>query len=228
MSFLETLLNYLDQVQAKDTSQGYTPHPLIKALSLALRTARKEKEDGNYAGSSGDEDLTPDGKPRLAFTVIVEKKGDQFALIDVQEYTTGEKITPEMAEKIVHSEILIDRYRTDNIPNKEAEAIMTDSLGFNLRIMQDKDEIEKALKHAQKQLKENMIPGIKWQVKEEIMRQKDASNWPDLFYESRALVGGLWARETGNGLVITSLEDSVPKWQMREWIFRFLDFKKSS
>jgi hypothetical protein len=186
MSLSDTLLNYLNEVQSKVSSEQYAPHPMIKALMLALRSAQTGGTDGNFAVASGDADLTPDKQPQLVFIVAVGEKGDQIKVLEIREANTGKVVTSAMAEKIIHSEILIEKYNEVDIPNKQAEAILTDSLGFPVHILGDKSEIDQSLKNAQDELSRNRVPNVPRQIREEILGHKDASNWRELFQQSRS------------------------------------------
>ena len=223
---MESFLNYLRLVQPKVGSEGYEPHPLIMAFVLATNCTNEP--DGTYAGMSGDARTTLDKQPRMVFNVSLRKKGDYFEVLDVREMITGRVMTLENIEKIVHSEILIEKFDSRDIPNKQAEAIMADTLGFPVHVMADRAEVEKALKNAQSELKNGNLPDVGWQVTDEILCQKDAVNWSMISSKSRIVVATLWAPKSESRIVVTNLEQSFDKFRLRETIFNLLDFNASS
>ncbi len=223
MSVTHTLLNYLKSVEGRVGSPGYLPHPLMKALMLALDSARKGEKNGNYMGVSGDGDLTPDKKPHVMIVVVVEKLGDKITVLDVSDATTSRKISSTKVEKVLRSETLLDGFEGQEVPTELVADAMTEALGRGVYVLEDTAEIAKAVGRAQQLIREGKFVGLSISVRNEILNVKGATGWENLSSETRSSVGGMWAKEVGSSLVLTPIEPTVPKWRVRELILKLLE-----
>src|SRR3989344_8340577 len=79
----------LDHVIIKTKEDpNYEPHPLLKAMVLAVQT----NKDGNCMGVSYNGGEKKDTATE-AYSVIMERKNGKFKLIDIIDLTTGNKLS---------------------------------------------------------------------------------------------------------------------------------------
>lgn len=223
LSLTDELLNYLQRVEQKAASPDFVPHPILKALMLAMKAAEDAKKDGNYVGLSGDADLTPDKQPHVSVAVVVKKEGEHMTVLEIKDAGSGKTISFEMARRIVISETLLERHEGQAVPNRAAENVISEALGLNVHILDDPDEVLQALAQARSAIRGGKVHGQSDALTEEILGITTMDQWGNASQAARSSVGGLWAEATKRNLVITALESTVPKWKVRETILRLLE-----
>jgi hypothetical protein len=196
---------------------------MLKALMLAMKGAENGKKDGNYAGLSGDADLTPDKRPHVSVAVVVRKENEQITVLEIKDSSSGKTIPFEMAKRIVISETYLERHEGQAVPNKAAEKIISEALGLNVHILDDPDEALQALAHAKAAIRGGKVHDQSDALTQEILGINTMGQWRDASQAARSLVAGIWAEATKRNLVITALESTVPKWKVRETVLRLLE-----
>jgi hypothetical protein len=223
MSLEDEILNYLRRIEQKAASPDFVPHPMLKALMLAMKGAEDGKKDGNYVGLSGDADLTPNKKPHVTISVVVKQEGPMITVLEIRDVSAGKIIPYAMAKQIVIAETLLERFEGQEIPNKAAEKIIIEASALKVHILEDEDEILQALAHAKEEMAEGRVHGLSDSWAQEIPKINTIDEWRTASQQVRAMIGGLWAPKIGCNMVITAVEPTVPKWKLRETILRILE-----
>lgn len=201
------------------------PHPIIRALFLALSGLReKDAEEGKYYyGMSGNADETYEGKPTMLTTAIVGWKEGKISLEKIMIITDDSiqySFSDKIIEKILETELVIERFQGIEIPLEAVHEAFS-KIGIKLRKLKE-DEIEPAINHAKGMA--SKIEGIPKDMIPKIMNTtKD--NWETTDPSIRAMIataylGTLDPEE--NTLILSSYIDPIRKFKVRDMIYYFL------
>ena len=205
------ILLYLDHViRCLKKNQDFEPHPLVKALALALE-ASKDKTDGNYAGVSGD----PTKELREMYSAVIEKKGDKFVILAFHDLSNGLELPLDLVVQLLHISIKLDKFENNTVPLNDAVDILNEvisSLTFKLLA---EDEIEPAIKNMVQKIKQGnvIIPPKLQKLIQSLKNLKTDTKWEEFDPVLREFVGGLWAAEKYDNktVMITSKPKTVEK-----------------
>jgi len=223
--FSDTMGKYLKIVQKQEFEEWF-PHPLVKALMIALQKARDEGEDGKkYAGVSGDADLTPDQKPRIVFFVGVGLKSGIFTVETIASLgREKDPFSSDVVEKILRTEIIIERQQGKDITIPIfIESLST--IGIKSKMIR-MEEISDAIRYTKQQLTEGKIQGIKPLIMEELRNLKGIEEWDKLNPNTRALIASTYGhvKHAGYNFYITP-SPAIEKWKARIMIMQAIDPK---
>lgn len=183
--FRDSMLKYLKLIQ-KQPDDKWFPHPIIKAMLIALEGARKEGKDGNYGGVSGDANMTYDGKPFMEVIATVSKKGDIFTMEDISIVGHEDfKFPPDMIEKILRTEIILEKEAGKDITIPTfIEAVSV--VGIKAKMIKE-GELPDAIEHTKKIAGEGKLSATPEQL-EEIKKIKGKEDWDKLSSGTRMLI----------------------------------------
>lgn len=218
------MLKKVVNLSQKHSPENWYPHPIIRALFLALSALHQKEEEGkNYAGFSGNAEETYEGNPTMTTTAIVSKKGGNISLEKIiiitdkaDEYDFSDKII----EKILETELVIERFPGKDIPIEAAHEAFS-KIGIKLRKLKD-DEIELAIDYAKKVIdkvqgvQKDLIPKVKNTTKE---------NWENANPMIRSLIATTYLstlKPEKNTLILSSYSDPIRKFKIRDSIYQFL------
>lgn len=219
--FSDTMLKYL-RLLAKQKSEEWYAHPMLKSIMMALTGASNENKDGNYSGISGDADLTPNKKPCLSFMTIVNRKSEIFKIEKVLDLRFKDREIPsEMIEKILRTDIVIERKEGKEIPLSnfiEAASVV----GVTMKKLKD-NEIESAIEYAKELLSQGRFQPPTEDIRKEIL-SATKDNWKSLKPETRQTIAPMYGSKIykGNTVMLTEVPDNVEKWKCRENIMNII------
>lgn len=222
MSAEDTLLNYLRECQSKIGEESYDPHPLIYALEVAVYAASTGEKGRNYSYVAGDEYQTPDKKPGVLISVTVKKLDEKIRVLEILDLVANRKLEGSLLEKIVHSEILIEKYKEQSLPIKAWRDILADTSGLKIGVLQVKEDVEDALKITHDKIRRKEASGLDDATAREILRCSNINEWANASPLARAFVGAIWSGRTGESLVLTPTTRDIPKWKVRQSILQIL------
>ena len=200
---------------------NWYPHPVVKSIFNAMAALKEGKNDGHYAGISGDADLTKEGKPLMTAVSIISKK-DQIIkiekiMINGDEYSINDKVI----EQIMKTEIIIDAEPGKEIPLEKMHLTLS-KIGLKMRKLKD-DEIQPAIDNAHSMIEEwkiNISDTIKRQIK-----LTTVQNWDDQDPNIRIMIGMCYYSEKikdRNTIVMTGQYDPLEKFKVRGMIYGML------
>ncbi len=198
----------------KDDLENWYPHPIIKAIFIATSNIKKNSEDGNYYGMSGDADQTFSGEPMMITLAIVSKKNDilkiEKLVINGKEYDVNDKII----EQILETETVIEKYSGKYIPLEKMHEAYS-KIDMKVRKLKD-SEIESALSGISVLISSGKLVGVSAEI---IVKIKSATkeNWETLDPNIRSIIAmGLPTYEPEkNTMIMTGYVDPIPKFKVR-------------
>lgn len=209
----EIIKKCINLIQKKDLDNWY-PHPIIKAIFIASSGIKKNSEDGNYYGMSGDEDQTYGGEPMMISTAIVSKKDDiikiEKILINDIEYDINDKIIYQILE----TELVIERHSGKEIPLEKMHEAYS-KIGMKVRKLKD-SEIELALSGISTYIDKGNLKGVSDEM---ITKIKSATkeNWEELDPNVRSIIGMAMPhlKPEKNTIIMTGYVDPMRKFKVR-------------
>ncbi|MGC1132373.1 MAG: hypothetical protein WA941_06095, partial [Nitrososphaeraceae archaeon] len=115
-ALIETLLRYIDQISSRDSNEP--PHPLFKAITIAMAKVERgeqKESDGNFMVIANESDLSG-SSPSLVIALVARAKNGKCEFVEIRDMTDNTLLQEEMIEKVIHSELLLDKYSSKNIP----------------------------------------------------------------------------------------------------------------
>ena len=209
----EIIKKCINLIQKKDLDNWY-PHPIIKAIFIATSGIKKNSEDGNYYGMSGDADQTYGGEPMMVSTAIVSKKDDiikiEKILINDIEYDINDKII----HQILETELVIERHSGKEIPLEKMHEAYS-KIGMKVRKLKD-SEIESALSGISTYIDEDKLEGVSDEMISKI-KSATKENWEELDPNVRSIIGMAMPKlePEKNTMIMTGYIDPIPKFKVR-------------
>lgn len=203
------ILAYIDHVILKiKKDEDYDPHPLLKAIAIAIDGA---KENGNYMGVSGNGNAEKGIEPTESYAVVVEKKGKNFILKDITDLATGNELTIYDALLLIELNLKLEKIDGNMVSEEKVKQILNEVLrGVSFEIVSPTNYIA-----ARNYLKNLMREGkVKLPIDEELKRGllelKESTKWEEYNPKVRGLIASIWAARKGAyGISIESTE--IPK-----------------
>lgn len=186
--FRKTMLEYL-KVIAKQEDEHWYPHPMIKAMMMAMSAVEKEevKEGENIAAISDDSNITYSGKPTMIFNVVARKKSGITEIVNITDLSHPEfKFDQDVIEKIIRTEIIIERNQGKEIlPAIYIEAL--NAIGIKTKMIR-LDEIPDAIRFAKEMVQNGQWQGVPKNISDQILAVKDTEEWDSLDTTLRVLI----------------------------------------
>ena len=185
--FRKTMLEYL-KVIAKQKDEKWFPHPMIKAMMMAVSLAKTENKEGeNIAALAGDADQTYEGKPMITFNVIVKMNSGICEFVKITDMAHPEiEFTQDMIEKIIRTEIVIERQQGKDIPHYiGTEALNV--IGLKTKVIK-MDEIPDAIRMVKDMVKNGQYEGLPKTIQEQILAIIGVEEWDDLDSALRTMI----------------------------------------
>jgi len=185
--FRKTMLEYL-KVIGKQEDEKWFPHPMIKAMMMAMSLAKEKGKEGKNIGAvAGDADQTYEGKPMIVFNVIAKMTSGVCEFVNIADLSNSDvEFTEDMIEKIIRTEIIIERYQGKEIPfNIYIEALNV--IGIKTKMIKI-DEIPEVIRFAKKMAQDGKWQGVSKEMLEQILAIKGAEEWDNLDTTLRALI----------------------------------------
>ena len=215
---METIIGYLHQTEKKLSDPNFNPHPIIKALALALRAAEDGKKDGNYMGVSGDAEQHH-GVPHMLYSVVLQKLGQRYNILNVTDLMTGRTVILQIIHRIITAEIELEKFSGDNVPIDAAIGIADEAIPDMVVMKLDAKNRNAAMDYAKEMIRQKKLVGIPKDVVQRLLSTKNTSEWVKLPSEVRLAIGVAWGTKMGKStFVITHIEEDIPKWKVRELI----------
>ena len=221
--FLKVMRDYL-KVITKQKDAEWFPHPMIKAMMMSLSAAQeKNKEGKKIMMLSGDADQTYSGKPMNMFAVTVKMKSGICEFVSVVDASRPKiEFTQHMIEKIIRTEIIIERNHGKEIPpNLWIEACNV--IGIRTKMIK-LEEIPEAIRFAKECIQSKKWEGVTKDITDQVNAVKRAEEWDDLHTISRAAIASCYGavRYPGYDSYMTP-SDSIRKFKVRSMILYYLE-----
>lgn len=206
----------------KNDLDNWYPHPVVKSIFNAMAALNEGKKDGNYAGMSGDADLTQSGEPMMqTFSGVSKKDGIikiEKIMINGTEFSANDKVI----EQILKTELIIDTHPGKEIPLEKMHQALA-VIGLKMRKLRD-DEIEPAISKAKLMIEQDRYRGMSEEIKQQI-KLVTKQNWGDQDPNIRSLVGSAYGTniiKDENTIVMTGQYDPLEKFKVRGMIYQML------
>ena len=220
MSDIETgIMLYLDYITRRlKEDETFEPHPIIKALVLALEGA-KDKADGNYLGLSGipaDEDSF-----REMYGAVIKKEKEHYTILSVQDLVMGREIPPNIVVQLLHISMRLDKFDGDYVELNQALRILNDIIeDVEFKVLPS-EEIEDAKRNMIEQVKAGKvkIPKKFAHLVECLKDFKMETPWENLDPSLRSFIGTLWGMKKYPGrstVIITRNLEKIKKFHVIE------------
>lgn len=221
--FRKTMLEYL-QVIAKQDSIHWHPHPMIKAMMMAMSGVERPeyKEGENIAALADDSDITYSGKATMMFNVVARKKSGITELIDIGELSHPEfKFHQDVIEKIIRTEIIIERSQGKEIPfSIFIEAL--NAIGIKTKMIR-MEEIPDAIQFTKDMIQKGKLRGIQKETVEKILAIKSVEEWDDLESPVRIMIVQCYGIDKYPGFNnYMTPSDSIRKFKCRQTVLMTL------
>lgn len=216
--FSSVVLKYLDITRS---NSNLNLHPMIKAMLISLSTAEKGGSDGNYAGMSGDANLTPDGAPSMTFVVVVSKKGETYTLQEFHCMADKDYTLPiELVEKIFRTEVLLEKVEGDNVPvGTYIEAMSV--IGVKVKNLKD-SEVGPAIELTRRMASKSRLEDVPPEIRKELLSAR-REDWDKLSSPARAIIACCYGQETYPDFnIFLTPTATVEKWKARGMIAQTL------
>lgn len=192
--FRKTMLEYL-KVITKQDSIHWHPHPMIKAMMMAMSGLHREdyKEGENIVAIADDSDLTYNGKAMMVFNVVAKKKSDVTEFVNITELSHQEiKFHGDLIEKIIRTEIIIERCHGKDVPASiYIEAL--NAIGVRTKMVKI-EEVPDAIRFAQDFAKQGKLE-VPAEMMEKILAIKGAEEWDSLDTNVRAIIASIYGHD---------------------------------
>jgi len=205
---MEAIRSYLDHVVLKTKENpDYEPHPLLKAMMLAIQNNKK----GNYIGVSGNGNEERGKKPTEVYSVVMEKKDDKFTLLDITDLTNGNKLSVYDALLIIEASLKLEKIKKDLVSKEQIKSILDEVYNDIDFVVISPSNFEEARDYLKKMMKEGRLsipPDA--ELKNGLLSIKLDTKWEDYPQKVRSMIGIVWAKKDGKfGISIDSEE--MPK-----------------
>lgn len=200
------------KIITKQKDDGRNLHPLMKAIMMALYSA-KDKE-GRYAAVATDAESS-DGTFFIGFFVGVEAKDGYYTLVEISDFQNkNHKYTMEVIEKILRTEIIIERHEGNSIPiSTYIEALSV--IGLKSKMMKE-DELAVAIEFAKEDIKNKKYEKIPKKWVDEISSMKGVEDWDKISTFARMMINNVYglSKYPGYNIYITP-SPAIEKWKTR-------------
>ena len=215
MSDIETgIMLYLDYVRRRlKEDETFEPHPIIKAIALAIEVA-KDKADGNYMGLSGipvDEDSF-----REIYAAVIKKEKENYTILSIQDLVMKREIPPDIVVQLLHVSIRLDKFDGDSVELSQALRILNDIVtDVEFKVLPS-EEIEDAKRNMIEQVKAGKvkIPKKFEHLVECLKDFRMETPWEKLDPSLRSFIGVLWGMKKypdQSTVIITQDLDKIKK-----------------
>ena len=221
--FRKTMLEYL-KVIAKQEDKKWFPHPMIKAMMMAMSKAKeKNKEGENIMAVSGDADQTYGGKPMITFTAIAKMNSGVYEFVKIIDMAHPEiEFTQDLIEKIIRTEIIIERQQGKDIPhNIGTEAL--NAIGLKTKVIK-MDEIPDAIRMVKGMVNSGKYAGLPQTIHDQVLAIRGVEEWDDLDSELRTMiVTGYGSQKYPEYNIHSTPVDSFRKFKCRITVLQVLE-----
>jgi len=185
--FSKSMLEYLNVIR-KQNEKNWYPHPMIKAMMMAMSLAHEKSKDGkNVLAVSTDSDASSDGKPWMSFAVVANMKSGICNVEEITELSHEKYIfNDEVIEKILRTDITLER--------NEGKEILTSSfiealskIGIKAKMIKQ-EELADAIKYAKESIGKGKMVGVPKKIIDDILAVKDVGEWDHLDTMTRTLI----------------------------------------
>lgn len=215
------LINKCLKLPPRNDLDNWYPHPVVKSIFNAMAALHEGKKDGNYAGASGDADLTQKGEPMMFAVSTINKKDKIIKIENIMINGEGYSINDKVIEQIMKTEIVIDAEPGEKIPLEKMHLALS-KIGLKMRKLRD-DEIQPAIDDALFMIEEGKI-NISDEMKEQI-KLVTPQNWVDQDPNIRIIIGTNFSckiLKDENTIVMTGQYDPLEKFKVRGMIYAML------
>ncbi len=176
--FRKTMHKYL-KVIAKQENEKRFPHPMIKAMVMAVSAAKNKNKEGKKIVVANDQEQTYEGKPMIAFRIVVNMDLDVRESIKITDLAHPEiEFTQDMIEKIIRTETIIEQNPGKEIPpNIWIEALSV--IGIRTKMIK-LEEISDVIRNAKEMTRSENCTGISQHMIDQINAIKGVEEWNSL------------------------------------------------
>jgi len=217
--FRDSMMPYLKLIQNQEYDEWY-PHPMTKALMLALSAAQDGSENGNYMGLSGDAD-TPEDMPHVSFAVVVSRNAENYIIAKVEDLVNDHTLTKAEFEKVIRTETIIERSLGKEVPvSTLIEAIS--AIGVKVKEIKP-EELPSAIEYAKSVVRANRS-NTPQDVVDEVMNIKSVDEWSSLSPLTRSFIVTVYgpSKHSDYSIFLTPYDGNIPKWKCRMLILQVI------
>ena len=220
--FRKAMREYL-KVISKQKDEEWFPHPMIKAMIMALSIVQEKKKEGEKITMiSGDADQTYSGKPMNLCAATITLKSGICEFVRIVDVSCPEiEFTQDMIEKIIRSEIIIERNQGKEIPpNLWIEA--SNVIGIRTKMIK-LEEIPEAIRFMKELIQSNKLEGVTKDIVDQANAIKGVEEWDDLDTNLRAGIASCYGavKYPGYDAYMTP-SDNIRKFKCRSVILHYI------
>lgn len=210
--FRKTILEYLEVISKQDDSQWF-PHPLIKAMMMAMSQV---KEGKTICALSGDTDVCYEEKPHMMFSFTAKMQSGIYEIVNVTEVIQGFECDEEFIEKIIRTEIILERQPRKNVSTAICIEALS-SIGVKSKTIK-LEEISEAIR-VTKELATLGKLEVDDEIKNQILTIKDKDEWNDFDSNLKTLICSMYGfkKYPGYNVYMTPV-DEINKSKIRQII----------
>lgn len=222
--FTDTILKYFKLIKKQD-DENWHPHPLIKSFMLALMVGKEKPEDGKkYGGYADDSDISPDGKPYMSFMTGVEYDSGIYTIEAFHHLGKKKEIPTEMVEKIIRTEIILEREPGDEVSFPLFVEAMS-VIGLVVKALKKEDRTD-AIRFTKELADKGNLENVPQVTVTEIKNIADSSEWDSLSSETRVSIATTYVSNKLKGkvdMVLTRDDIKEKKVKARWYIMTALE-----
>jgi len=220
VSDIETgMMLYLNHVtrQLKE-DETFEPHPIMKAIALALEAA-KNNPDGNYLGLSG---IPADETSfKEMYGAVINKKRDRYTIVSIQDFALRHEIPADVVVQLLHISMRLDKFDGESVGLSEAVTILNDIIDDVTFKVLPSEEIEDAKRNFVEQVRAGkvIIPKKFKHLAERLKSFRMETPWEELDPSIRSIIGTLWASKkypNRSTVIITRSVKTIKKYRVIE------------
>ncbi|WP_209125448.1 YecA family protein [Alkalihalobacillus sp. BA299] len=193
---LKAYVNYVNRQMKKD--EDYIPHPLVKALMVAVNGAVENGKPGRYAGASGDAEYYEDNEARKSFICAIEYNEDKtITLLEFHDLTLGCSVPIKVASYILLLSMRLDGIKGSMISIEDMINIINDTIPTLNLIRFNNDEWLEARDFLAKNLDTigGFPEGQTEEYEKDLLSIKENTPWEEYPPRVRMLVATTYVRE---------------------------------
>lgn len=213
----DAILAYLDYVEIKlKNDSNYDPHPIIKAIQLAIWG--ENKDEGTFMGVAGNGNEETGKEPTELYVAVVKKEKDRFNVLNITDLNTGNEISIYEALLLIELSLKLDKIEGDFVPPDVISSLFCNVLNgitfefvTPLNYKEARDSFREMLEK-----QEALLPHDPCLI-DSLCKITETTPWEDYDSNVRRIIAVNWAMKNGKNIGLCLNSDEIPKFQITQY-----------